>query len=140
MSPTLLFWPAFAQVILTFGVFIMMGRARSASIRARKQAIDDIALNRPGDWDEQATKVANNFKNHFELPVLFFAAIAVALALKIADPILVGLAWAFVAARVVQSYIHISPNKVMPRFLAYLTGAIVLLAMWVLLAIRVTAL
>ena len=137
MSPTLLFWPAFAQVMLTFAVLVIMGRARSASLRARKQAIDDIALNRAGDWDEQATKVANNFKNHFELPVLFFGAIAIGLALKISDPLLVGFAWMFVASRAVQTYIHIGANRVWPRFAAYITGAVALLAMWIVLAIRV---
>ncbi len=137
MSPTLIFWPACAQVLLTIVVMVAMGRARSASMAARKQALDDVAMNRPADWDEQSTKAANLYKNHFEMPVLFFAAIAFALALQINNPILVGLAWVFVAARCVQSYVHLGANQVGPRALAFLVGAITVLLMWIVLALNV---
>jgi hypothetical protein len=137
MSQNALFWPAFAQVLLSIVVMVMMGKARAASNRARRKSLDDIAMNRPEDWDEQATKVANNFKNQFEIPLLFFAAIAMALALKLVDPVLVAFAWLFVTARIVQTAIHLGPNKVGPRALAYLVGVAAVLAMWVLLAVRV---
>lgn len=137
MSPTMIFWPAFAQVMLTIIVMLIMGQARSASLRSRGQKIDDIAMNRHQDWDHNATKLSNNFKNQFEMPVIFFAAIGFALALKLADPVLTAFAWVFVAARVVQTAIHIGPNKVTPRALAYLVGVAALVAMWVLLAVRV---
>ena len=139
MSPNIIFWPAFAQVMLTIIVMLIMGQARSASLRSRGQKIDDIAMNRAQDWDQNASKLSNNFKNHFEMPVLFFAAIGFALAMKLVDPVLVAFAWAFVAARVVQTAIHIGPNKVTPRALAYLVGVAALLAMWVLLAVRVAS-
>jgi hypothetical protein len=137
MSSTLIFWPAFAQVIVTMAVMVAMGQARSASVRARKQSINDIAMNRPEDWDEQATKTANNFKNQFEMPVLFFAAIGFALAFRLVDPVLVGLAWLFVIARAVQTYIHIGDNQVPPRAIAYLVGVAAMLAMWIILAVRI---
>jgi hypothetical protein len=139
MSQTALFWPAFVQVLLTVFVMMMMGRARSASMKGRKQSLDDVALNRPTDWDDASTKASNNFKNQFELPVLFFAGIGIALALKLVDPVLVALAWVFVLARVLQTAIHLGPNKVGPRGLAYLVGAVALLALWVLLALRVAS-
>ena len=137
ISPTLLFWPAFAQVVLVLFVLVAMGRAKAQSLRVRGQQLDDVALNRAGDWDEQATKTSNNFRNLFEMPVLFFAAIGFALALKVVDPALVLFAWAFVFARGVQTAIHIGHNRVYPRFLAYLTGVVALIAMWIDLAIRV---
>ena len=137
MSSTQIFWPAFAQVILTIAVMVSMGKARSASVRARKQTINDIAMNRPDDWDEPATKLSNNFKNQFEMPVLFFAAIGFALAFRMVDPVLVGLAWLFVIARAVQTYIHIGDNKVPPRAIAYLVGVAALLGMWLYLAVRI---
>lgn len=137
MTPALLFWPAFAQVVLVLFVMMAMGRARATSLRSRRQALDDIALNRPDDWDEQATKTANNFKNQFEMPVLFFAAVAFSLGLKLVDPALVVFAWVFVTARAVQTAIHIGHNRVFPRALAYLTGVAALTAMWIDLAIHV---
>jgi hypothetical protein len=140
MSPTLIFWPAFAQVLLTIIVMIAMGRARSVSMAARKQALDDIAMNRPTDWDEQSTKAANLYKNHFEMPVLFFAAIGFALALQINNPVLVGLAWVFVAGRCVQSYVHLGANKVAPRAIAYLISVFAVATMWITLALNVARL
>jgi hypothetical protein len=140
MSPTLIFWPAFAQVLLTVIVLLAMGRARAASMRTRKQSLDDIAMNRPTDWDEQATKAANLYKNHFEMPVLFFACIACALALQINSPILVGLAWLFVATRAVQSYVHLGANQVTYRGSAFLIGALTVLVMWIMLALSVARL
>jgi hypothetical protein len=137
MSHTLLFWPAFAQVVLILIVMVTMGRARAGSMKARKQSMDDVALNRPTDWDEASTKAANNYKNHFEMPVLFFAAIGYALALKIADPVLVVAAWAFVAARVVQTAIHLGPNIVAPRALSFLLGVLALIVMWGALALQI---
>ena len=139
MPSTVLFWPAFVQVLLTIVVMVTMGRARAASMKARKQALDDIAMNRPADWDEAATTASNNFKNQFELPVLFFAGIAFALALKITDPALVACAWVFVLARLVQTAIHLGPNKVGPRALAYFAGAVALLAFWIVMAVRIAA-
>ena len=139
MAPSIIFWPAFAQVVLTLVVMVIMGKARSASVRVRGQTIDDIAMNRPEDWDEQALKLSNNFKNQFEMPVLFFVAIGFGLALKLVDPVFTAFAWVFVCARVIQTAIHIGPNKVTPRALAYLVGVAALIAMWVLLAVRVAA-
>jgi hypothetical protein len=136
MSQTLIFWPAYAQVILTLGVLIAMGMARQASLKAKRKTLDDVAMNRPDDWDEQATKAANCFKNQFEMPVLFFAAVAMALALKVVDPVLVAFAWLFVAARAIQIGIHLGPNVVAWRGLAYIVGVAAVLAMWVLLAVR----
>jgi hypothetical protein len=140
MSQTAIFWPALAQVLLSIVVMVTMGRARSASMKARKQGLDDIAMNRPADWDDASTKASNNFKNQFELPVLFFAAIAMALALKLVDPLVTAFAWAFVLARVIQTAVHLGPNKVGPRAAAYLVGALAILAMWIALAVRVAAL
>lgn len=138
MLQTMIFWPAFAQVLLTFAVMIVMGRARGASLKASNKSLDDVAMNRSEDWDATANKLSNNFKNQFEIPVLFFAAIAMALALKLVDPVLTAFAWLFVIARLVQTVVHIGPNKVMPRALAYLVGCAAVLAMWVLLAGRVS--
>ena len=138
MSQTLIFWPAFAQVMLTIIVLLVMGQSRSASLKTKRKSLDDVAMNRPDDWDEQSTKVANNYKNQFEMPVLFFAAVATALALRLVDPVLVVFAWVFVIARFVQTIIHIGPNKVAFRGLSFLVGVAALLAMWVLLAVRVS--
>jgi hypothetical protein len=137
MSQTALFWPAFAQVILIVVVMLAMGRARARSMRALRKTPDDVALNRASDWDDDATKAANNYKNQFEMPALFFAAIAMALALKMSDGLLVVLAWVFVATRAVHAAIHLTFNKTLVRAAVWLLSVATVLMMWFVLAARV---
>lgn len=76
-------------------------------------------------------QAADNFRNLFEVPVLFYALGAVALATHQTPNWLVVGAWAFVVLRVVHSFIHCTYNKVMHRLGAFLAGFGLLLALWV---------
>jgi hypothetical protein len=83
----------------------------------------------------QDTRASDNFRNLFELPVLFYAGVLVAAQLGIADdPVTVGLAWAFVLLRAVHSAVQCSFNHVMTRFVAYLLATLVLAALWARIA------
>ena len=77
---------------------------------------------------------SNNLKNLFELPILFYVAILLALGLMVQDPLLVWLSWGFVGLRAVHSLIHCSYNNVMHRFAFYAASCLVLLLIWVRLA------
>jgi len=138
MSVTQLLYPVFVQVLLTFVVLFMMGFARNRAITTAKSKpnMREVALG-GYQWPDQATKVANNFSNQFELPVLFYAAIAFAMILKQRDMVMLVLAWAFVATRVLHTFLHVGANIVQRRFLAYLAGAACLMALWGVLAFRV---
>jgi hypothetical protein len=131
-------YPVFLQVFLTFAVLVSMGPARAQSLRENRKSMNerDVALGQTA-WNDAATKRANNFKNQFELPVLFYMAVALALILKQTDGILIGLAWVFALSRVVHAAVHIGPNIVMWRGAAYLVGMVALVALWSVLAIRV---
>jgi hypothetical protein len=137
MVMTSILYPAFAHVLLTIVVLVIMGMRRSASMREKKHTFNDIALGQDV-WAQAATKAARNYSNHFEMPVLFHAACAMALAAKAVDATLVGLAWAFVATRVVHTIIHIGANKVPARAAAFIVGACIVLAMWIVLVLRAT--
>ena len=128
--------PAFAHVVLTIIVMAVMAMRRSASLRAKKHTFQDVALGQDV-WTESATKAARNYANQFEMPVFFHAACAMALAAKVVDPLLVGLAWAFIAARVVHSIIHLGPNIVPARAAAFTISALLTLAMWIIIVMRV---
>jgi hypothetical protein len=136
MSQTALFWPAFAQVVLVIVLILVMGRRRAASLRAMAKSPDDVALNRPSDWDEAATKAANNFKNQFEIPMLFFAGVVMALALRVSDVVLVALAWLFVVSRLAHAWVHLTGNRTMTRMYVWLVGVVAMLAMWIWMAIK----
>ena len=74
---------------------------------------------------------ANNLANLFEMPVLYFALVPLLIMTAQANHVQVALAWAFVFARVIHSFIHIGPKKVQWRFFAYLVSVVFLTAMWV---------
>lgn len=140
MLATSLLTPVFVQVLLTFAVIIWVGRTRRQSLATSRTSRDDrdLALGRH-DWSDAATQAANNFKNQFEMPVLFYVGVAFALILRKTDIVLVALAWAFVLSRIVHALIHLGPNDVRRRSLAYTVGVICLLAFWIVLFLRIYA-
>jgi hypothetical protein len=72
---------------------------------------------------------ADNYNNLMEQPTLFYA-VALTLALLPADPGLnAGLAWAYVALRVVHSVVQATINVVILRFALFMAGTLVLLAL-----------
>lgn len=72
---------------------------------------------------EHVQNPANNFKNLFELPVLFYVLCLYLYVTGSADTAYVIAAWAFVALRAVHSVIQCTTNIVMHRFAIYMAGA-----------------
>jgi hypothetical protein len=118
-------------VVLTLAVYVLLMVARARAIAATGQpGKGDIAMGR-FPWPDEAAKRANNQRNQFELPVLFYAATAFALILNGADTLMLALAWAFVASRIVHAAIHMGPNKIRWRGPAFALGFLIVTAMWV---------
>ena len=133
-------YPVFVQVFLTLGILASLAVARARAIRTmdRQRGNPDLALGRV-QWPEDATKRAANFRNQFELPVLFYAVVAFALLTKGADLPMVVLAWLFVLTRVIHAAIHVGPNKVRWRTPAYAFGFLIVAIMWIFLAVHVSS-
>jgi hypothetical protein len=124
--------PLLAQVALTFIVMIIMYRKRvnemkTKRIHPQRTKTRSKAL---GVLTDSET-AANNYANLLESPVLFYTAILLTLILMVQDSILVILAWTYVVSRVIHSFIHITYNRVMHRFMVFLFSSFVLFAIWV---------
>jgi hypothetical protein len=128
--------PLFVQVGLTFVLLFWMGHLRVRAVRRREVRMADIALGQPA-WPQRPTQVANAYRNQFELPVLFYVLVVLAIAARKADLLFVVMSWIFVISRIVHAGIHASSNDVRQRFFAFVVGAIVLLLMWIIFALRV---
>ncbi|MCC0806643.1 MAPEG family protein [Methylobacterium sp. W2] len=128
--------PVFAQVLLTFVLMFWLGRVRFAEIKAGSVTAGDVSMGERS-WPPRAQRSANAFSNQFELPMLFFALVPLALYTKKADLLFVVLAWIFVASRAVHAGVYVTSNHVPSRFRAYALGALVLLAMWIVFAVRI---
>ncbi|MGU3539332.1 MAPEG family protein [Methylobacterium sp. A54F] len=136
MSVQAVLAPVFAQVLLVFVLLVVMGRRRFAEVGAGRVRIGAIALGER-NWPPQVQAAANAFSNQFEMPVLFFALVPLALLTRKADLIFVVLSWVFVLSRAVHAYVFATSNHVPTRFRAYMAGVAVLGLMWLIFAARI---
>ncbi|MCB1483299.1 MAG: MAPEG family protein [Hyphomicrobiaceae bacterium] len=131
-------YPVFVQVALTFGLQIWMGLERFKSVRSQTVQRGAHAGLKP-IWPERAGVVSNAFQNQLEIPMLFYAAVAFSMITSAVDALMVSLAWAFVITRLVHAFVHTTYNFVPHRFIVYLAGSLIVLAMWVRLFLHVSA-
>ena len=136
MSDAAMLAPVFVHVALVVGLVIATGRGRVAAVNAGEVRLKDIALD-SAKWPERLRKLGNNYQNQFELPVLFYAAVALLMATGLADGVSLGLAWAFVASRLVHSFIHVGSNNMVHRLFAFGAGLAAVVAMWLWFAFRI---
>jgi hypothetical protein len=129
---TAIFYPVFAHFILTFGLLLWMGLLRRDALRAGETTYAEMALD-DTRWPPGARKVANCYRNQFELPVVFYVLCLVAFEIGAVSTLMLVLAWAFVASRFVHAYIHTTSNRVDQRGAAFAVGFLIVLIMTVLL-------
>jgi len=134
VNPAWILWPVLAMVALTFAVSIVMYRRRIGEIRAKRIPLRSIASATGMATQLEDARAADNYRNLHEAPVLFYVAALAAFALKVVTPLLLALAWTYVACRVVHSLIHCTTNRVKHRFYAFVASHAVLFALWVVLA------
>ncbi len=131
--------PVVALVLWSFVMCAWLYATRIPAIRQRKIVYDP---HRP--TEEFHTQLpaevrwkADNYNNLMEQPTLFYA-VALTLALLGADAGLnTGLAWLYVALRVVHSLVQAMINIVMLRFAIFMTATLVLLVMTIRAALIV---
>ena len=136
MSIQMVLLPVFALVGLTFALLLWMVGARRNALVGGETKIRDIALGQP-NWPNRATQIGNCYKNQFELPLLFYILIALAMPLRHADLFIVLMSWVFVVARCVHAGIFVTSNDLGQRSTAWLAGVLALLVMWIYFALKI---
>jgi hypothetical protein len=126
--------PAFVQFALTVYVLARMGQGRVRAVRSRQVKYSDVDTK--SAYSETVQRFANNYVSQFELPVLFYVVLAFALATELIDFALIGLAWAFVGARLVHSLVHTGSNIIVTRFKVFVAGLVFLVGMWAWFGLR----
>ncbi|HUQ37306.1 MAG TPA: MAPEG family protein [Aestuariivirga sp.] len=126
--------PAFVQFALTVYVLARMGQGRVRAVRSRQIKLREV--DNKSAYSETVQKFANNYVSQFELPVLFYVVLAFALATELIDFKLIGLAWAFVGARLVHSFVHTGSNRIATRFKVFVAGLGFLVGMWAWFGLR----
>ena len=138
MSITSILLPVFVQVALTFFLLIWTGRSRIALLRQGEVKLGEVALGEK-NWPKPAQQISNAYENQFELPMLFFVLVALALITRKADIVFVVMSWMFVVTRLFHAGIHVTSNRMQQRFTVFLIGFLILLLMWIVYAMRIVA-
>ena len=140
MQPFAILWPTIALAALSFVVMVWVAVARSGHMKKHPPQPDDFATGEAAMRYFQPVEMpANNLRNLFEAPVLFYALIPLLLITHQADHVQVVLAWIYVALRVVHSIGHIVLRKVSVRAPAFWVSVIVLMAMWIGFAVDIAS-
>ncbi len=114
MSIQMVLLPLFVLVGLTFALLLGMATSRGRALSSRQTSPEDVAMGR-ANWPTRVAQVGDCFSNQFEVPVLFYVLIALALPLRHADLIIVLLSWVFVVTRFVHAGIFVTSNDVRQR-------------------------
>lgn len=127
MQNSAIFAPFIGMLVLTFVVWTVMYTRRLIFLKTNK--IDPQRLTTPDKAaeiiPEEISYPAQNLRNLFELPVVFYALCLYLYVTSNVDSVYVIAAWAFLGLRIVHSAIHCTRNIVVLRFLAYFVGALV---------------
>ena len=115
-----------------------MAKERTVLFKRREIKWQDIAL-RQTSWPGRVQQIGNCFENQFEIPVLFYVLVVLAIAAKKADLLFVVMEWLFVATRLAHAYVFTTSNYVPLRGQFFIVGTIILFLMWVIFAIQIFA-
>ena len=131
MSQNAIFGPFFATMGLTLIVWIYLYARRIPFIRS----LGNVDLSFPGELARlsppSVSNPSDNFKNLFELPVLFYALSLYLFVTGQVDAAYVTAGWIFAAFRILHSAVHCTFNHVMLRFNLYLVSCLALFIMGV---------
>lgn len=128
--------PPTALVLLTGAVFAKLYKDRIAEMRARRIHPQQLASAKQVHETLQNVAASDNFRNLFEVPVLFYALCGFLAITQLTTLLLLACAWGYVVLRAAHSYIHLTSNKVIRRFQIYFASTMVLYVMWAIFAVR----
>jgi hypothetical protein len=127
MKQEAIFSPFFAMILLTFVVWVYMYVRRIRFITSRKltpKELEPIAFAQLSP--PSVSNPSDNFKNLFEIPILFYTLVLYLFLTKQVDTVYVTAAWGFVLFRAMHSAVHCTFNRVMLRFYLYSLASIAL--------------
>ena len=132
-----IWFPCAAMVGLTALVWFKLYADRLGEMRARRVDPQQLATVSAAAGKLERTAAADNFRNLFEVPVLFYVLCA-ALALNGGSTAaFVTAAWGYVGLRALHSLIHVTYNRVVHRFLVYVASTLLLFGMWIAFFARI---
>jgi hypothetical protein len=126
-----------ALAFLTSLVAVRMLVVRVGEMRQKRIHPQQIATSAQAAEKLLSIKVSDNYRNLFEMPVMFYALCALLLATGSATAFFAAGAWLYVLLRCAHSVIQCTYNRVMHRFAVFATSFVVLLVLWLRFGLQV---
>ena len=136
MNPSIIL-PVIALVLLTAVVWVRLYVERIRELKQRRIDPQSLATSASAGQTMQRVQASDNFRNLFEVPVLFYALCAVLASAQHVSSFFVIGAWVYVALRCIHSFIHLTYNRVIHRFAVYVLSTVILFVLWGVLGVQV---
>lgn len=120
--------PVLALIVWTFVIWVWMYATRIPAMRAAR--INPARMKSRAELDvlpAAVKQIADNYNHLHEQPTVFYALAIYTQLAGVADPLNVGLAWAYVVLRVAHSLIQCTTNFVPLRFMVFSASSLVLM-------------
>lgn len=130
MTQEAILYPLFAMALIVLYISI-----RLAVLRYRAVVHDGLhpgyfKHNRGGKPPEYLQRTTDHYDNLYEQPMLFYVVSILIYITGQTDMLLILLAWAYIATRLLHGYIHIKLNKILWRRNSFFLSTIVLFTLW----------
>ena len=137
--PSPILQPVVALILWSFVMWAWLYATRIPAIQAAKAPMppEMTAADLNAILPPRVRWKADNYNHLMEQPTLFYAAALVLAFAGAGEGMNAGLAWAYVAVRVVHSLVQALTNVILVRFAVFMAGSLVLLALAIRAAIAV---
>jgi hypothetical protein len=132
-------YPVFALAAWTFLVLLRIPFVRVRSVRRREIGPNDFKFGESSSVPPNVSIPNRNYMNLLELPMLFYVVCVLLYVTGGASRFSIMVAWAYVALRVVHSFVHLTYNRVLHRLFAFTLSNVALVSLWVIAVAHVAS-
>ena len=136
VAPNLILYPVFAMFFLVAGVLARMAQLRVGAVGSGEMNVRYYRAYQGGEEPEHLRVITRHFINLFEVPVLFYVVVILTYITQQVSIWMIVCAWAYVAARYVHSYVHLTSNDVLTRFRVFIASGLILFVLWTSLLVK----
>ncbi|WP_417335702.1 MAPEG family protein [Halobacteriovorax marinus] len=136
-NPQIIFVPCLILILLTFLVLNIMFNRRMRGLKKGEITPGHFKTYSTGQTESVKTiQAQRNFSNLQEAPPLFYFLCLITFVTGNVTPLMMTLAWLFLASRIIHTLVHITTNKLPLRMLSFGAGWLILVLMSINLLIK----
>jgi len=124
-----LVYPMALHILFTWLLSIFLFHTRTNAVKTGKISVKYFQAY-IGDAPERATVVGRHYDNQFQLPLFFYLGCITHISLGYANKYTLGIAWLFILARLLHSFIHLGSNYPLTRAKIFALGWLFVLLLW----------